>query len=53
MFYLWYDNGTGWFDCESSHDNLDEAITATEQGWQSRQHITTDASGDDVVWKNY
>lgn len=49
MFYLWYDNGTNYFDCASKHDALDDAIKAAGEGWKTRQHITSDVDGRDVV----
>jgi hypothetical protein len=53
MFYLWYDNGSDYFDCASSHTTLDEAIRAAGSGWQTRQYITNDSDGKNIVWKNY
>lgn len=53
MFYLWYDNGTGYFDCASSHDTLEEAVKAAGEGPQTRQHITNDKVGFNIVWRNY
>lgn len=51
MYYLYYDNGTGWFDCASAHRTLESAIAAAETGWQPRQHILDE--NENVVWKNY
>jgi len=52
-FLLWYDNGTGWFDCASQHDDLDAAIRAAKSDWQeTRQYITT-ADENEIVWRNY
>jgi len=53
FYYLWYNNGTDWFDCASVHVTLAEAIAVAKSGWHIRQHITTDAAGAVVVWKNY
>ncbi len=55
VFYLWYD-GLGFGhcdDCASSHATLDEAIAAAKAGYQSRQKVTTDPQGENVVWSNY
>lgn len=53
---LWYDNGSGYFDCASSHPTLAAAIVAAEKGWQTHQRITA-AGGDGnnpaaIVWDN-
>lgn len=52
-YFLWYDNGTGHFDGASSHYSLSAAIKAAGDGWQTRQHITADAGGKEIVWDNY
>ena len=52
MYYLWYDNGSGHFDCVSVHETLTEAIAAAGLGWRTCQHITGGA-GAPIVWKNY
>jgi len=51
---LWYDNGTGHFDCASSHPTLAAAIEVAGKGWKTHQRITR-ASGNgndpaDIVW---
>lgn len=51
-FFLWYDN-TGHFDCASRHSTLDYAMQAAQSRWQTRQHISTDNQGKDIVWRNY
>lgn len=33
-YFLWYDNGSGWYDCASKHATLAEAIAAAGRGWQ-------------------
>jgi hypothetical protein len=52
-FFLWYDNGTDYFDCASKYDTLAEAIKAAGEGYQSRQYITTDPQGKIGVWSNW
>lgn len=50
-YLLWYDNGTGHFDCASRHSTLEEAIEAAKTGWKPRQYTTR--GQDEVVWRNY
>lgn len=50
MYYLFFDNGMGHFDCASKHDTLAGAIQAAGEGYQARQYIT---DGKNIVWKNY
>ena len=52
MFYLFYDNGTGYYDCASSHNTLECAIEAANSGWQTHQLIATDPDGKDVIWSS-
>lgn len=49
-YYLWYDNGTGHFDCSSSHETLDAAIKAAKSGYQTEQYITADKAGKEKAW---
>ena len=54
-YFMWYDNGTGYFDCASSHPDLAGALRAVRDGWQAPQHrITRSADvGDSVVVENF
>ena len=52
-FFLWYNNGSGHFDCASAHVTLAAAIAAARSGWRTSQHISTDPAGTVIVWKNY
>ncbi len=55
-FLLWYHNGTGWYDCVSSHPTLRDAIQASRCGWQTPHRIThvngNGNSPEDVVWED-
>lgn len=53
FFFLWYDNGSGYFDCASKHNSLADAVKVARQGWQPRQRVSTDKRGRNIVWRNY
>ena len=55
-YLLWYENGTGHFDCASRHSTLAAAIQAAGEGWKTHQRLTR-SGGDgnnpaDIVWDN-
>ena len=53
MYYLWYDNGANYYDCEGQYETLDGAISAAKSGWQTKQHISTDPHQKEIIWRNY
>jgi hypothetical protein len=54
-FFLWYDNGTKFYDCASSHATLEEAIRAARTGWQATDQYITKGSNKtkNIVWRSH
>jgi len=58
-YFVWYDNGTGYFDCASSHPDLAGALQAVRDGWRAPRHRITagenvrDPVVDPVVVENF
>lgn len=57
---LWYDNGTGYYDCAGEYPNLKEAKEAARKGWRTRclaVHIggiwNVDPTHPRVIWDSY
>lgn len=52
-YFLWYDNGTGYYDCASYHATLEAAIAAARTGWQTGQRITRGPDKTkNIVWRS-
>jgi hypothetical protein len=52
-YLVWYNNGTGWYDCASAHPSLEDAIQAArKQGCSRITRVGKDGNDSDgVIWR--